>query len=189
MVNHGHELTALLREAVEGAPGAGERLYRTVYPELRRLARRLRGARAGDTLGTTALVHEAYLKLSGGAPIDWQDRAHFFGVAARAMRQVMVDSARRRLSRKRGGGHAALSLDEALAASPLRPAELLALDEALEQLERLSERRARIVEQKFFAGLSMEEIAASLGVSVATVERDWRAARAWLATELREGAR
>lgn len=186
MLSHGHQLTTLLREAAQGDASAGEQLYRTVYPELRRLARRLRGRGAQETLGTTALVHEAYLKLAGGRPVSWQDRAHFFGVAARAMRQVIVDSARRRLSAKRGDGRAALSLAEVDASVPLRPDELVALDEALDRLERISPRRARIVEHRFFAGLTTEEIAELLEISVATVERDWRAARAWLAAALQE---
>jgi RNA polymerase sigma factor (TIGR02999 family) len=188
MLSRADQLTVLLRESASGDTDARERLYRAVYPELRRLARQLRRRGAGETLATTALVHEAYLKLAGGRPVEWQDRTHFFGVAARAMRQVIVDSARRRLASKRGAGHTAVSLDEALAAASVRPAELLALDEALDRLERISPRRVRIVESRFFAGLTAPEIAEFLSVSVATVEREWRASRAWLATQLRESA-
>lgn len=181
-------LTRLLKEAAGGDPEATDRLYRAVYPELRRLARRLRYGRAGETLGTTALVHEAYMKVSRGEPVDWQERAHFFGIAASAMRQVLVDAARRRMAYKRGGAQAVLlSLDDAVAPAPVRPADLIALDESLSRLEQIAPRRARIVELRFFAGLTMEQIAAMLGLSIATVEREWRAARAWLAAQLAGG--
>lgn len=138
-------------------------------------------------MSTTALVHEAYVKLAGSADVDWQGRSHFFGVAARAMRQILVDAARRRSRDKRGGGEAvAVTFEEGGHAQPMQAAELLALDEALERLAVLDERQARVVEHRFFAGLTVEETAASLGRSVATVHRDWRAARAWLRREMRD---
>jgi RNA polymerase sigma factor (TIGR02999 family) len=172
------------------AAGAGDRealdaLFDRVYGELRRLAHRVRLGRAGETLCTTALVHEAYLKLLPSAHLEWRDRAHFLAVAARAMRQVLVNAAEQRLTEKRGGGEWAVTLDEGVQASPIRAEELLALDGALDRLGALDERQARVVEHRFFAGLTAEETAAVLGVSVPTVHRDWRAARAWLARELR----
>jgi RNA polymerase sigma factor (TIGR02999 family) len=165
--------------------GGVDRLFGQVYDELRRLARTVRGGRAGDTLNTTALVHEAWLKLSSSRSLTVENRAHFFAVAARAMRQIIVDAARRGMAGKRGGDHPpSITLDEANHPEPLRPAELVALDEALARLDRIDPRRARVVEHRIFAGLTMAETAHLLGVSVPTVERDWRAARAWLAVEL-----
>jgi RNA polymerase sigma factor (TIGR02999 family) len=157
-----------------------------VYGELRALAHQVRGGRGGETLNTTALVHEAYLKLAGASGAAWADRAHFFSLVARAMRQVLVDSARRRLAAKRGGGEWLVSLDESLQGQAIRPAQLLALDEALSRLAEVDPRRAAVVEQRYFAGLTLDETAAVLGRSVATVERDWRTARAWLAVALQE---
>jgi RNA polymerase sigma factor (TIGR02999 family) len=159
-----------------------------VYDSLKALAHAVRGGRAGDTLNTTALVHEAYLKLSnaGGAP--WRDDAHFFALAARAMRQILVDAARRNIALKRGGAAARfVSYDDAAHAATARSAELLALDAALERLANVDERRAQVVEHRIFAGLSTAETASLLGISTGTVERDWRAARAWLSTELADG--
>jgi RNA polymerase sigma factor (TIGR02999 family) len=178
-------VTELLEAAAQGSDQAVNELFAQVYPELRRLARQVRHGRAGETLNATALAHEAWMKLAGSRNVAWQGRAHFFAVAARAMRQILVDTARRRLALKRGGqGDWAVSLDEAHAAAPVRPAELIALDEALERMAALDARRAAVVEHRFFGGLTLEETAAVLGVSTATVERDWRAARAWLAAEL-----
>lgn len=176
-------VTQLLEAAAAGERTALDRVFERVYPELRRLARLVRAGRAGETLGTTALAHEAYLKLTGGATA-WQGRAHFLAVAARAMRQIVVDAARRRLARKRGGFGLATSLDDTAMAGPARAADVVALDEALTRLAAIAPRRAQVVEHRFFGGLTMEEIALVLQVSVATVERDWRAARAWLASEL-----
>ena len=177
-------VTALLQRASDGDTAAEEQLYRRVYPELRRMAHGIRKARPGETLDTTALVHEAYMKVAAGRPVAWQQRAHFFGVAARAMRQVLVDAARRRMAGKRlGDGAVAISFDDAIAV-PAQPDELVALDEALARLATVDARRARVVELRFFAGLTTEEIGTLLEVSVATVERDWRAARAWLAAAL-----
>ena len=158
-----------------------------VYDELRRLAHRVRGGRAGDTLDTTALVHEAYLKLASSAELRLKSRAHFFALAARAMRQIVVDAARRQLADKRGGAKAvSVTLDESLQQAPLRASQLVALDEALARLDQVDPRRARVVEHRIFSGLTADETAALLGVSRPTVERDWRAARAWLAVELEE---
>lgn len=179
-------VTALLRAAGGGDRAVLDALFQHVYDELRRLASRVRGGGAGDTLCTTALVNEAYMKLVRSANIEWQDRAHFFAVAARAMRQILVDAARRRAREKHGGAVSswAVTFDERIHAAPVRAAELLALDDALERLMAIDERQARVVEQRFFAGLSVPETAAALGVSEATVHRDWRAARAWLRREL-----
>jgi RNA polymerase sigma factor (TIGR02999 family) len=179
------ELTALLRAAEAGDAAAFDRAFAGVYDELHRLAARVRGGRASDTLGATALVHEAYLKLAPAAQPAWEGRRHFLRVAARAMRQVLVGAARERQADKRGGGDFAVTLDEAAHAAPVRADELLALDEALTRLARLDERQARVVELRYFAGLTAEETAEALEVSVPTVQRDWRAARAWLAVELR----
>lgn len=154
-----------------------------VYDELKRVAHALR-QRGDATLSTTALVHEAYLKLLPGAAIDWQGREHFVRVAARAMRQVLVDAARARAAVKRGGGELAVTFDEALQTAPMRAEELLALDDALLRLEAADPRAARVTEYRFFGGLSVEEVAAALGISTASVKRDWRAARAWLLQEI-----
>jgi RNA polymerase sigma factor (TIGR02999 family) len=174
----------MLRAA--GSDGAMlDALLPHVYGELKRLARAARAGRAGETLSTTALVHEAYLKLAPSAGAGWEGRAHFFGVAARAMRQLLVDAARRRARVKRGGGGAAVTLDEGGHAAPTRGDELLALDEALDRLAALDPRQARVVELRFFGGLTSAEAAEALGISVPTVERDWRAARAWLRLAMR----
>ncbi|HEX7050116.1 MAG TPA: ECF-type sigma factor [Longimicrobiales bacterium] len=178
-------MTAMLHAARGGDRQALDGLFQHMYGELRRLASRVRGRQAGQTLCTTALVHEAYLKLVRSAELDWRGRAHFFGIAARAMRQVVVDAARQREREKRGGSdRCTVTFDEAEHATPVSDAELLALDEALDRLAQLDERQARVVEQRFFAGLTVTETAAVLDVSEATVHRDWRAARAWLRGQL-----
>ena len=162
-----------------------DEFFPVVYEELRRIAHReLRHERTDHTLGTTALVHEAYLKLARLDRIRWQSRAHFLAVAAQAMRRVLVDYAVARRAQKRGGGHAPESLDDAVAMAEARGDELLALDDALRQLQALDERHARIVECRFFGGMSIEETAEALGVSPATVKREWTLARAWLNREL-----
>jgi len=175
---------ALCAAAGGGEPAALDRLYACVYGELRRLAHRVRAGRAGATLSTTVLVHEAYIKLRPTGNAEWKERAHFFAVAARAMRQVLVDAARRRAADKRGGGVAVVTLGDEVAQAA-RPDDLLALDEALDRLGALDARQLQVVEFRFFAGLTAAETAAQLGVSVTTVEREWRAARAWLSRELR----
>jgi RNA polymerase sigma factor (TIGR02999 family) len=178
-------ITALLRAVEGGDKAARDRLFAVVYGELRGLARgQLRRIPARDTLSTTALVNETYLKLAGDRPWTARDRSHFFALAARAMRQILVDHARRRARQKRGGGVAPVSLDEALVPSPDRAEELLALDAALERLEAMDAELAQIVEWRFFAGLSVEEVAELLAISDRTVKRHWRAARAFLFQEL-----
>ncbi len=180
-------MTELLLEWRRGDRAALDRLTPLVYDELRRLAHRyMRAERGGHTLETTALVNEAYLRLAGQQRVEWQDRAHFFAVTAQVMRHVLIDHARRRRYAKRGGADAQqVPLEEAHAMTGERAAELLALDEALEKLAQLDTRKARVVELRYFAGLSLEETADVLEVSVMTVRRDWRAARAWLYKELR----
>jgi RNA polymerase sigma factor (TIGR02999 family) len=158
--------------------------FALIYGELKRLAHRIRSGRAGETLNTTALVHEAYVKLASSAALEVRDRSHFFAIAARAMRQILVDTARRRVAQKRGGEAAFVTFDEALFPRSVLPLELLALDEALARLETQDARVARVVEYRVFGGLSAEETATALGVSRPTIDRDWRAARAWLAVEL-----
>lgn len=181
------EITELLRALSAGDEAALDELFEVVYQELRRLAhgqrRRWRGE---ETLNTTALVHEAYLKLSAGRQPRWQDRGHFFAVACKAMRQILIDRARRSHAEKRGGERRrkTLSSAELPAIPPAAKAELLALDEALDRLEALDSRQAKVVECRFFGGLGVEETAEAVGVSTATVKRDWRAARAWLYREL-----
>jgi RNA polymerase sigma factor (TIGR02999 family) len=178
-------VTALLHSARAGDEGALDRLFSCVYDELRRLAHRVRSSARGDTLNTTALVHEAYIKLVPSGELDWAGRGHFFGVAARAMRQVLVDAARKRRADKRGGGAVMLTLGDDAAAAPMAVEQLIELDEALKRLAQLDERQVRVVEHRFFAGLTTAETAEVMGLSVPTVERDWRAARAWLALALR----
>lgn len=170
------------------APGDGDPLdvaFPQMYDELRRMARRrMRGERRDHTLSPTALVHEAWLKLAKLGGLEWQGRAQFFALAAQAMRQVLVDHALRRKARKRGGGQAHLTLDEAVGGRTPPLESVLALDEALRRLERVDARRARVVVCRCFAGMEVEEIAATLGTSAATVKRDWAFARAWLNREL-----
>lgn len=160
-------------------------LFVRVYTELKGLAHRVReGRKVGSTLDTTALVHEAYLKLAASRGTLWHDESHFFAIAARAMRQVLVDVARLHLAQKRGAEPVVVTYDEAAHAAPVRPDELIALDDALERLASFDRRRAEVVEHRVFAGLSTPETARLMGVSTATVERDWRAARAWLTSQL-----
>lgn len=188
------EITLLLHEAAsaDGAAqrGALDRLFPLVYDDLRRVAhRQLRRERAGHTLRTTALVHEAYVRLAERPPdVDWAGRQHFYRVAARAMRQILVNWARERGAQKRGGGIRAATFEEQFTpgtfATDRPPALLLDLDHALDRLEAMGPRQARVVELRYFAGLSVEETAATLGVSAATVKRDWSAAKAWLYDQL-----
>lgn len=174
-------VTTLLRAAGDGDASARDRLFAMVYDELRRMARaQLRRAPRERTLGTTALVHEAYVKLSGDAHWSTRDRCHFFALTSRAMRQILVDQARRRTREKRGGGGAPLDLEQVDIAAGERAGELVALDAALEELEKADPEGARVVEWRFFGGLSIEEIASALEVSDRTVKRQFRAARAFL---------
>jgi RNA polymerase sigma factor (TIGR02999 family) len=162
--------------------------FAEVYGEIRRLARReLRATGRSDTLNTTALVHEAYLKLARHPSSEWEDRAHFFAVAGRALRQVLVDSARGHLADKRGGGAPVLSLDDVDIPAQSRATDILELDHALERLAGINERLCRLVELRFFVGLQVEEIAELLGVNERTLRRDWVKARAFLYRELEGG--
>ena len=181
------EITVLLRQMRSGERAAVDRAMEVLYPELRKLAygQFQREGAARDLLQPTALVHEAYLRLVVQEDQNWQNRAHFFGAAARVMRRVLVDYARARGARKREGELSAVPLEEALAVSPERAKELLALDEALTRLEAISPRQARVVELHHFAGMSIEETAEAMGLNPRTVDRDWEAARRWLHRELR----
>jgi len=179
------QVTELLVRFREGDREAEGQLVPLVYAELHRLASRCLNRERGDhTLQPTALVHEVFLRLTNNNQPQWQNRAHFFGVAARLMRQILVDYARRHGTRKRGGELKKLPLDEVLAFTPEKSTELIMLDEALERLSAFDERQARIVEMKFFGGLSMEEIAGVLDISTKTANRDWTMARAWLHQEI-----
>ena len=177
-------VTQLLLAWGRGDEAARDRLIPLVYETLRRIARHhLRGERAGHTLETTALINEAYLNLVGQA-VSWQSRAHFFGIAARLMRELLVDHARARQRLKRGGDRQQISLAAAAEVGQEQAMDLLALDEALATLAEVDPQRSRIVELRFFGGLTIEETAQVMGISTPTVERGWRAARAWLQTEL-----
>jgi RNA polymerase sigma factor (TIGR02999 family) len=177
-------ITELLAAWRAGDRGAVERLIPLVYDELHTMARRQLRDQVGATLQTTALVHEAYLKLSRHSRLSVDDRHHFFAIAGRAMRQIVVDHARRRIAAKRGGADRALSLDDAEVSLPSRAAEIVALDEALEHLAAVDDWLSRLVELRFFAGLSVEETAEALDCSPRTIKRDWRKARAFLYREL-----
>jgi RNA polymerase sigma factor (TIGR02999 family) len=175
------EITQLLANWSDGDTHALERLVPLVYPELRRMARRqMARENPNHTLQTSALINEAYLKLIDRQQTDWQNRAHFYAVAAQVMRHILIDHARLHLYDKRGGGAKHVPLEEAEILKAERAGELIALDEALKGLAKLDQRRGQIVELKFFAGLSAEEIGAVLAISPATVQREWRAAKAWL---------
>ncbi len=171
-----------------GDRAALDALLPAVYVELRRLAgRHLAGSR-GHTLQPTALVHEAYLKLIDQRAVDWQNRAHFFAIAARLMRRIVLKRARRRRAAKRGGGAVDVSIDDATLLSNERAADLIALDEALTKLAAMDRRQSEIVELRFFGGLSVEETGAVLGISTGTVKREWRTAKAWLHKEVARGS-
>jgi RNA polymerase sigma factor (TIGR02999 family) len=178
-------LTALLVEWRDGDEAALESLMPLVYDQLRRIAHRyVQRERAGHTLQTSALVNEAYLRLAG-QNVVWENRAHFFAVTAKVMRHILIDHARRRSYTKHGGEARQVSLDEASAMSLERAAELIALEEALDELAELDPRKSRVVELRYFGGLSLEETAEVLKVSLMTVRRDWRAAKAWLYRRLK----
>jgi len=177
-------VTEALNSMAQGDPKAFDRLLPLVYREMRRIAAGyLKDERPGHTLQPTALAHEAYLRLVGRGA-QWENRAHFLGVAARAMREILVDHARRRRALKRGGGQPLTQLDEALVVGGDRPIAFDDLDAALNDLARLSERQARVVELRYFGGLTIEETGEVLGISPVTVKRDWATARAWLYREL-----
>jgi len=180
-------VTAILARLRGGDRDARELLVPLIYEELRRLARsKLRRERSDHTLQTTALANEAYLKLAGLEKWDWRDRAHFFGVMAAIMRRVLIDHARKHRAARRGGGATRVPLEEGLQVAADRPQDLIALDDALSRLGALDPRQERIVELRFFTGLSVEETAEVLGISPRTVKRDWAVARAWLRAELQE---
>lgn len=179
-------VTELLIDLTEGRREALHDLVPLIYEELRGLARRrFRAERAGHTLNTTALVHEAYIKLVRVDRVQWKSRSHFFAVAARAMRNILVDHARGRNAAKRGGGRVPASIENIATPDESRSAEILALDAALQRLQQLNERQGLIVEHRFFGGLTIDETAEALQVSPVTVKRDWALARAWLNRELR----
>jgi RNA polymerase sigma-70 factor (ECF subfamily) len=185
MTANADDLTGLLVEWGQGNKAALDRLTPLVYDEIRRIAHRyVQREREGQTLQTTALVNEAYLRLAGSGDIAWQNRAHFFAVTAQVMRRILIDHARRRQYVKHGGETQRVAFEVAISEVGLmsqpRAAELLALDEALDELARLDPRKSRVVELRYFGGLSLEETAKVLEVSLMTVRRDWRAAKAWL---------
>jgi RNA polymerase sigma-70 factor, ECF subfamily len=180
------DVTALLSQLTQGNQEAAEKLIPLIYDELKRLARSyMRRERPDHTLQPTALVHEAYLKLIRQQTVNWQGRSHFIGIAAQLMRRILIDHARGHLREKRGGSKVVLPLNEALVFSPEHSEDLVRLDEALERLSKLDARQSRIVELRFFGGLSVEEASEILGVSPKTVKRDWAVAKAWLYGELR----
>ncbi len=179
-------ITSLLSSWSAGEPGAFQALMELAYDDLRAIAhRRLAAVGAGETLGTTALVHEAFLRLVDQREVRWQNRAHFFGISARVMRRVLVDFARERGYRKRGGGTLRVPLDEALLVAEAPDEDLVALDAALDALAQVDARKSRAIELRFFGGLTTEETALVLDVSPDTVKRDWRLAKAWLKREMR----
>lgn len=182
------EINLLLDRHRDGQAGAVEKLMAMVYDDLRKLAAwQLQSERPDHTLQPTALVHEAYLKLTAQNPVEWQNKAHFFALAAQIMRHILVDYARGRQREKRGGGQAIVELKEALNLRPSSDPDLLALDDALKTLAGIDPRKCRIVELRYFGGLSIEETAEALRISETTVRREWTMAKAWLRREMRRG--
>jgi RNA polymerase sigma factor (TIGR02999 family) len=185
------EITVLLRRLRQGDEVAADRLWRLVYEELRRIARAyMRKEAPGRTLQTTALVHEAWLRLADQTQVDWQDRTHFYRVATQMMRRVLVDHARARLADKRGAGATKVSLEWVeIEPTPQKLEEVLAVDEVLSRLSEFDQQQARIAEMRYFAGMTVDETATALGLSSRTVDREWALASAWLRAELsRKGA-
>lgn len=181
------EATQILAAISSGDRSDSDRLMELVYDDFRKLASTyLGGDTPGNTLQPTAVVHEAFIKLVNHEEIDWEGRSHFFAIGATAMRQILVDHARKKSTQKRGGDRQKVNLDERLALSAGRDEDVLALDEALEKLATIDERRARIVEMRFFAGMTEAEVAVALGVSKSTVEKQWAATSRWLRRELSE---
>ncbi|MGH9839330.1 MAG: sigma-70 family RNA polymerase sigma factor [Blastocatellia bacterium] len=188
MIPASQDVTQLLVDWSNGDQAALDKLLPLVNDELRQLARRyMRREGPGHTLQTSALVNEAYLRLIDQKHVQWRNRAHFFGIAAQLMRRILIDHARKAQYAKRGGGAVRVSLDEAAAVTEARAAELLAVDEALEKLAAMDARKGRIVELRFFGGLTEQETAEVLGISSPTVQREWRAAKAWLRRMLTDG--
>jgi RNA polymerase sigma factor (TIGR02999 family) len=178
-------ITRLLKAWGEGEAAALEQLAPLIYDELRRIAAHyMRHEKPGNTLQATALVNQAWLNLAGGAQVAWQNRAHFFAVSSQIMRRILVDAARARRAGKRCGDLRHFQLNESIDAAPPRDTELIALDDALDSLAQLDARKARVVEMRFFSGLSVEETAAVLKISPQSVMRDWKLARAWLSREI-----
>ncbi|MCI0622664.1 MAG: sigma-70 family RNA polymerase sigma factor [Acidobacteria bacterium] len=189
MKGHGQsvagDVTQLLVRAGEGQREAFDQLFPLIYGELRRVAQRQLGReRVGHTLGASGLVNEAYLKLVDQVRVDWRGREHFFGVAARAMRQILIDYARKRQAEKRGGAWHRTNLEEKQLGFASPPEELLALDEALDRMDKISPRMRQVVEYRFYCGLTEDETAKLLGVTVRTIQREWLKARAWLYKEI-----
>jgi len=185
MASSSKTVTEILHDLENKDPQAASRLAPLVYNELRRLAGHyMRGEKPGQTIQATELVHEAYLRLVGQEHIHWQGRSHFMAMAATSMRRILVERARKKLADKHGKGGEKVQLDEALVFSPEKSNEIVALDDALNRLEKMSPRQSRVVELRFFGGLDMEDIARLLNVSVRTVKQDWSIARAWLHAEL-----
>lgn len=184
------EITRLLRAWGNGDREALDRLMPVVYDELRRAARnQMRRESGGNTLQASALVNEVYLRMVGLAGVEWQNRAHFFAIASSMMRRILLDAARARAAHKRGGGDLRITWnDEVIAAADSQAANLIAIDDALEALAKVDARKARMVELRFFGGLSVDEMSAVLGISPQSVKRDWRLARAWLSKELGTGS-
>jgi len=183
------DITRLLVAAEDGSPEALDEVFEVVYPRLREIARaRRRGWRGSETVDTTGLVHEAYLKIAASGTAHFENRAHFFATTAKAMRQVLINYAEKRSAQKRGGGAAEVTLYEGDAVTDNALDELLALNTALEKLSEMSERQAQVVECLFFAGLGIDETADALEISPATVKRDWSTARAWLYREMSGGS-
>jgi len=179
-----HDVTRLLLDLQHGREGASDQLVPLVYSELHDLAvHYMRNERADHTLQPTALVHEAYMRLVDQRNASWQNRSHFFGIAAQAMRRILVDHARRKRATKREGGER-VTLDESVAEAPQRSVDLIALDDALLKLAALDPRQAKVVELRYFGGLDIEQVAESIGISPATVKRDWTFARAFLQREM-----
>lgn len=186
MQNHQPEnFTRLIQEYSKGNKLVLNQILPLIYDELRRISSRyLREEYRNHTLQTTELVHEAYLKLIGDQNISWENRAHFFGIAAQSMRQILVDHARKRNAKKRGGGKSNLSLEEVFTISEKVDDQILVLDEALKRLEKVDERSCKIVELRYFSGLTIEETAKVLNISASTAKRDWNFAKAWLYREI-----
>lgn len=185
MTNESTQISVLLEDLRKGDAAAASRLLPLVYNQLRRLAAHyMRDEKSGQTIQATELVHEAYLRLVGEQRIDWQGRSHFFAMAATSMRRILVDRARKKMAQKHGAGGEKVELNEALVRSPQKSNDIVALDDALNLLEKVSPRQARVVEMRFFAGLDMGEIAKIEGVSLRTVKQDWSLSRAWLHREI-----
>jgi RNA polymerase sigma factor (TIGR02999 family) len=185
-VHDGSDLTVLLRAWRKGDPNAAERVMELAYSELRKVARHhMRGERSDHTLSATALVNELYVRLAGSEPIDWQNRAHFFAVAATQLRRILVNHARDRQAQKRGGKQVKLAFAEVSDLAQPQQLDVLRVDEALTELASLDKRACQVVELRYFAGLTEAEAAEALGISLATVKRDWTWARAWLIANLK----